>query len=101
MKSGSVDACTGVIFENPILETASRTHGDNGGPVRDSHDCFPPFSVAGTSETGAGEAEAAPESALDFEAFGFDFEIDFVGAILQNSGKEKSRESCKTQHSTG
>jgi hypothetical protein len=36
MNRGIVEACTGVIRENPIAETASRIHSDSGG-VRASH----------------------------------------------------------------
>ena len=31
MKRGMVEACTGVGFFNPIADTASRIHADNGG----------------------------------------------------------------------
>ena len=37
IKSGMVDACTGVIFSNPILVTASRIHSERGG-VKPFHD---------------------------------------------------------------
>lgn len=36
MKRGMVEACTGVMRENPMVETASRIHGESGG-LRASH----------------------------------------------------------------
>lgn len=81
-----MDACTGVILAKPMLETASRTHGDSGGLVRDSHDCFP--GSLGASAPGAG-AKGVLEGPLGIGALGTDFAVGFVGAILRRIPFEK------------
>lgn len=77
-----------------MLETASRTHGDSGGLVRDSHDCFPgaPVATATATASGAGGARVkeVSDGPLGFEAFDLGFAIDFVGAILENSYWEEN-----------
>lgn len=51
-----VDACTGVIWANPMLARASRIHGDSGGS-RESHERG--FTVVSFDEVGAGPAALA------------------------------------------
>lgn len=73
-----------------MLETASRTHGDSGGLVRDSHDCFPGAPVATATGAGGARVKEVSDGPLGFEAFDFGFEIGFVGAILENSYWEEN-----------
>lgn len=65
-----------------MLETASRTHGDNGGLVRDSHDCFPGAVDATAPGAGGRRAKGDFEGPLGIEALGAGLTFGFVGAIL-------------------